>query len=329
MPVNAEHTVLPCIPTPLHIAGNPLDMYVDTQEAGTGDLRVTIVGPDDSKPKVFMANDAGTYSIKWDVPYAGRYNTHIWWADQYIPGSPFKLKVNPGPNAGMVNAYGPGLEPNFEIGTDSSDFTIETKDAGIGTLTVRVHGVKGAFKIQAQPTDSTDMRKLKAFYHPNQAGDYIIAIRWSGAHVPGSPFKVSIRKPASEEDPDKKEKQKPIPPNIYMSHKGDSDSNPKPTEGEEDTPEPTPLAVVKEKKTRKSSLKAMSDIQLEPDSATNSSIVSLPARNIQQQQMTMLQQKQGAGPTQLVTHVRQVKKVTTTTKKVDGSGDKKKKKKKF
>ncbi len=315
-------------PNSLHIAGNPLDMYVDTQEAGTGDLRVTVVGPDDSKPKVFMANDEGTYSIKWDVPDHGRYFAHIWWADQYIPGSPFKLKVNPGPNAGMVKAYGPGLEPSFEIGTDTSDFTIETKDAGIGTLTIRVHGVKGAFKIQAKPVSSNDVRTLSAFYHPNQPGDYMIAIRWSGAHIPGSPFKVSIRKPASEEDTpevkEKKEKQRPLPPNIYLSHQGDSQTNDK-TSKEDDTPEPTPLAVVKEKKAKKNELKTKSEIQVEQGVDAANSSVSLPATKMRPQQMVASQQK-GA----VVTHIRQVKKVTTTTQKVEGSGEKKKvKKKKF
>jgi len=310
-------------PNSLHLAGNPLDMFVDTQEAGSGDLRVTIVGPDESKPKVFMANESGTYSIKWDVPDAGRYFAHIWWAEEYIPGSPFKLKVNPGPNAGMVKAYGPGLEPSFEIGNDSSEFTIETKDAGIGTLTIRVHGVKGAFKIQAKPVSDVHVRTLNAFYHPNQAGDYIIAIRWSGAHIPGSPFKVSIRKPGTEEfiEDRENEKQKPVIPNIYLSHQGDSQTNPKPSEeDQDDAPEPTPLAVVKKKKSKKNEMIAKSEIQIEKGIPATSSAASLPAGRITQTK---------AGPTQVITHVRQVKKVTTTSQQGSGSGKKVVKKKKF
>ena len=314
-------------PNSLHIAGNPLDMLVDTQEAGTGDLRVTIVGPDESKPKVFMANDSGTYSIKWDVRDPGRYLAHIWWSEDYIPGSPFKLKVHPGPNAGMVKAYGQGLEPSFDIGTDSSEFTIETKDAGIGTLTIRVHGIKGAFKIQAKPASDVDVRTLKAFYHPNQAGEYIIAIRWSGSHIPGSPFKITIRDPGTEESTEvvkeKKENPKPAQPNIYMSHQGDSQTNQKPSEeDQEEIPEPTPLAVVKEKKSKNNETKGMSEIQLEQGVQATNSVAPLPAGNISQSR---------AGPTQVITHVRQVKKVTTTSQQASGSAGKKKvvKKKKF
>ena len=197
-------------PNSLHIAGTPLDMFVDTQQAGKGELQVVIKGPDDLKPKVYTANDRGVYSMKWDVPEPGKYSAHVWWSQVPIPGSPFKIRVHPGPNAGMVKAFGPGLEPSFEVG-EISDFAIETKNAGIGTLTIRVHGIKGAFKIDANPASEDDKRTLKAQYDPKQPGDYIIAIRWSGANIPGSPFKINIRGP-----PKKKKEKKPVQDNKMV-----------------------------------------------------------------------------------------------------------------
>lgn len=179
-------------PNSLHIAGTPLDLYVDTKKAGTGELQVVIKGPDDKKAKVYTANDKGIYSLKFDVPDAGRYYAHIWWSQVHIPGSPFKIRVHPGPIAGMVKAYGPGLQSSFEI-EEPGEFTVETKNAGIGTLTIRVHGVKGAFKIAANTVSESDPRTLIAQYNPKEPGDYIVAIRWSGKHVPGSPFNVNIR----------------------------------------------------------------------------------------------------------------------------------------
>ena len=79
---------------------------------------------------------------------------------------------------------------SFEVG----EFTIETKNAGIGTLTIQVHGVKGAFKIAAEPVKDDDPHTLRAHCDPKEAGDYIVAVRWSGTHVPGSPFNVNIHK---------------------------------------------------------------------------------------------------------------------------------------
>ena len=193
-------------PNSLHIAGTPLDLYVDTTKAGTGELQVVVKGPNNTKPKVYMADDKGIYSLKFDVPEPGRYHVHIWWSQVYIPNSPFKIRVHPGPNAAMVKAYGPGLKPDFEVGAPA-DFTIETKNAGIGTLTIRVHGVKGAFKIECNPLSESDPRTLKALYDPKEPGDYIVTIRWSGMHVPGSPFKVHILSPEKEEK-EKKDKKK-------------------------------------------------------------------------------------------------------------------------
>ena len=180
-------------PNSVKIEGNPLDISVDTTEAGTGDLEVDVDGPDGIEPTVYIASEDGIYSLKFDVPQAGKYQVNIKWAGEHIPGSPFKLKVYPGPNAGAVKAYGPGLEPSIEVGEDG-DFTIETKNAGIGTLTIRVHGVKGAFKISAEAVSEEDPRTMKAHYDPKEPGDYIVAVRWSGTHVPGSPFSVNIRK---------------------------------------------------------------------------------------------------------------------------------------
>ena len=180
-------------PNSLKIEGNPLDITVDTTQAGMGDLQVEVKGPGGIEPTVYIADEDGIYSLKFDVPKAGKYFVHITWAGDHIPGSPFKLKVHPGPNAGAVKAYGPGLQPSFEVG-EVGEFTIETKNAGIGTLSIRVHGVKGAFKIAAEPVNDDDPRTLRAHYDPKEAGDYIVAVRWSGTHVPGSPFNVNIRK---------------------------------------------------------------------------------------------------------------------------------------
>ena len=351
-------------PNSLHIAGNPLDMFVDTKEAGMGDLRVVILGPDESRPKVYIANEDGVYSIKWDVPESGRYHAHIWWADQYIPGSPFKIKVSPGPNAAMVKAYGPGLEPSLEIGKDSSEFTIETKDAGIGTLTIRVHGVKGGFKIQVQPISEDEPRTLRATYHPTIPGDYLIAIRWSGTHIPpGTPFKVNIREPPKPEGEKQKVKEKSLvqKPKIYMSEHRVDQPDVKGNADDSDIPDPTPLDKVKEKKKKKGS-KTQSEVQLQQRNGNGSamSAVSLPDmpgvkvqglsqdEAIKQQQLAVLRHK-GAipaapkgGGTLIVTapqqqhmvsqtHTRQVR-VVKTEKIVSSSSEgvkEKKKKKKF
>ena len=75
----------------------------------------------------------------------------------------------------------------------TGEFTIDTKLAGIGTLLVRVHGIRDSFKIEAHPVSADKPRLLSASYHPTLSGEYTIFVRWSGVHVPGSPFTILIR----------------------------------------------------------------------------------------------------------------------------------------
>ena len=77
----------------------------------------------------------------------------------------------------------------FTIG----EFSIDTKRAGIGTLLVRVHGIRDSFKVEAHPVSSDKPRFLLAHYYPTISGEFTIFVRWSGVHVPGSPFTVVIR----------------------------------------------------------------------------------------------------------------------------------------
>lgn len=79
------------------------------------------------------------------------------------------------------------------------EFAVETKNAGIGTILIRVHGIRDAFKIEAAPKSESDQRTLIAQYHPRIPGEYVIFVRWSGVHVPGSPFTVKIKQKPGEE----------------------------------------------------------------------------------------------------------------------------------
>ena len=189
--------------------GKPIDFFVDTSKGGTGKLTVKAVGPGGVQARVFMAKgQKGLYDIKLDPVRHGKYRVNVKWSDQHVPSSPFLLKIFPGVDATKCRAYGPGLEDG-SVGTPTS-FTIETRDAGPGTLKVCLHRVKDAFKIDLKPKDPKDVRTLIARYFPRKPGDYLISIVWSEKHIPGSPFKVRITGEAMEDD-FKPNKYKPTP----------------------------------------------------------------------------------------------------------------------
>lgn len=49
----------------------------------------------------------------------------------------------------------------------------------------------GAFRVEMQRENQKD-RTILCKYDPTEPGDYRIEVKWSGEHVPGSPFAVMI-----------------------------------------------------------------------------------------------------------------------------------------
>ena len=69
---------------------------------------------------------------------------------------------------------------------------MDTRKAGIGTITINVHGMKDSFKITAKRSDG-DHRILTGRYDPTVKGEYVIRMLWEGVHIPRSPFVVRIK----------------------------------------------------------------------------------------------------------------------------------------
>ena len=170
------------------------EFYVDAANAGCGKLTVYVRGPNNKECKVYVKEDRNIFTVKFNAEDEGRYTITVFWSKKQIPGSPFRIKVKQAANAGMVKAYGPGLR-NGRLG-DCEEFTIETKNAGTGTLTIHVHGVRGSFKVEAFAKDPDEPHVLTARYSPTIAGEFVIFIRWAGTQIPGSPFKVIITDPS-------------------------------------------------------------------------------------------------------------------------------------
>lgn len=177
------------------ILGTPLTFVVQaTAGEPSDDGTLTAVAQSASNKstsgRVEKSDDGLSYACTFDeLPESGKYLMHVRWNGSHVQKSPFKLKVVAPPSPEKVRAYGAGLLDG-SIGQEGN-FTVETEAGGAGTLAVRVHGPKGAFKINMRRHPDND-RTILVRYDPNHVGKYTIDITWSEVHIPGSPFEVNF-----------------------------------------------------------------------------------------------------------------------------------------
>ena len=172
------------------ILGKEIKSFIDTRRAGPGELTATCSGPHMVAFCELFDHRDGTFTLNIRPQEAGRHILQIKYNGENVPGSPYVLRISSAPDASKVRVTGPGVEHGI-LATYQSRFICETKGAGAGQLTVRVRGPKGAFRVEMQRESQKD-RTILCRYDPTEVGDYIVQVKWSGDHVPGSPFHVRI-----------------------------------------------------------------------------------------------------------------------------------------
>ena len=72
-----------------------------------------------------------------------------------------------------------------------SKFWIDTSRAGPGLLSISVRGPEHPFKVHSSG-DPANPWTIMSQFCPTHTGDYIINMMWSGEHIPGSPFSLTV-----------------------------------------------------------------------------------------------------------------------------------------
>lgn len=106
-----------------------------------------------------------------------------------VPGSPFVVHVKSGCDPSRCKAFGPGLQKG--ITNKPMTFTVETREAGMGGLSLAIEGPSEA---KMNCIDNRD-GSCDVEYNPTEPGEYDITIRFADKHIPGSPFKVIVEEP--------------------------------------------------------------------------------------------------------------------------------------
>lgn len=170
--------------------GKEIKAFIDTRKGGPGELTAHCMGPHKMAHCELYDHRDGTFTLYLKPQEGGRHLLTVKYGGDHIPGSPYTLRIAGAPDASKVRVYGPGIEPGV-LAVYQSRFICDTRGAGAGQLTVRIRGPKGAFRVEMQRESQKD-RTILCKYDPTEPGDYRIEVKWSGEHVPGSPFMVMI-----------------------------------------------------------------------------------------------------------------------------------------
>lgn len=169
------------------IVGKPAPFTIDTKGAGAGGLGLTVEGPCEAKIEC-QDNGDGTCSVFYLPTEAGEYSINILFAEQHIPGSPFKAAVRAALDPGKVTASGPGLE-KAKAG-EPATFTVDCTRAGDAELTIEIvseTGTKAEVHIQ-----KTAEGTFSVTYTPPFHGTHTITIKYGGQMIPQFPKVLQV-----------------------------------------------------------------------------------------------------------------------------------------
>ena len=172
----------------LATTGETVTFFVETADAGKGELNVTPKGPSATyKPDIKVSK--GKYDVSFIPWEVGDLSVDVCWGKTPVPNSPFVIKVENSKN--ISNATGDGLK-NAVVGQEAS-FTIITTEMGLldkKAMEVSITGVR-AGRLKPSIKDNQN-GTYTVTYTPHKPGAYVANIIVNKNKVLGSPFKINI-----------------------------------------------------------------------------------------------------------------------------------------
>ncbi|XP_054622814.1 filamin-C-like isoform X2 [Dunckerocampus dactyliophorus] len=169
------------------VVGKLAPFAIDTKGAGTGGLGLTVEGPCEAKIEC-QDNGDGSCSVSYLPTESGEYTINILFADQHIPGSPFKAAVQSEFDPSRVTASGPGLEHGKV--NEAASFLVDCSKAGDADLTIEIISVSGS-KAEVHVDNNGD-GTYSITYIPQVHGTYTITVKYGGHPVPKFPTHLRV-----------------------------------------------------------------------------------------------------------------------------------------
>lgn len=172
------------------ITNNPCQFTVETKGCGQGSLSLAIEGP--SEAKMFCKENQNGVCIMEYLPVkAGPYDITIKYADQDVPGSPFRVYIEDKVDPNKVNVQLP--KKPCRVNTPA-DIIVDARNAGKAEPKVDLYDAHGRMKpvpLAQQPGAANEGVYIGTIV-PSIEGPHKLDVKWNGAPIHNSPFNLNV-----------------------------------------------------------------------------------------------------------------------------------------
>ncbi|XP_022262239.1 filamin-B isoform X2 [Canis lupus baileyi] len=175
--------------------GSICDLNLKIPEIDSSDMSAHVTSPSGRVTEAeIVSMGKNSHCVRFVPQEMGVHTVSVKYRGQHVTGSPFQFTVGPLGEGGAhkVRAGGPGLERG-EAGVPA-EFSIWTREAGAGGLSIAVEGPS-----KAEITfDDHKNGSCGVSYIAQEPGNYEVSIKFNDEHIPESPYLVPVIAPSDD-----------------------------------------------------------------------------------------------------------------------------------
>ena len=175
--------------TVLFHVGKLYKFHARTDAIGREDFEVTVTPASGAHIHIFEVLDLN-YHVSILPQEVGEHKISVTYGGQHIFGSPFQVDFQEQGYASKCIL----LEEDQPMEAGKVQFTVDTKEAGVGELTAEVQRMEDKSNIlcQVEAVNGTHDHYRVWFEPQDNVAEYLVSIKYDGAHIPRSPFQLVI-----------------------------------------------------------------------------------------------------------------------------------------
>ncbi len=168
------------------VTNNPCLFTVETKGCGQGSLSLAVEGPSEAK-MICKENQNGVCVMEYLPVKAGPYDITIKYAEQHVPGSPFRVNIEDRVDSGAVSLKIPNKP--FRVGVPL-DVVLDAQYAGRAQPRIDLVDAHG----RGRPVSLRDAGdgQFVGTVIPNIEGPHELHAFWDGEPINGSPFFINV-----------------------------------------------------------------------------------------------------------------------------------------